>query len=87
MSLLKKWFPISFSRSKSVVDMIIGIILYILIGIVAGLLIWVATLLTGWIPAVGGIIAWLLGIVSTIVEVWVVAGIIVLILAFFKILK
>ena len=87
MDKLQKIFPISFKRAGSVADLVIGIILYLIIGALAGALIALAALITVWIPIVGLLIAWLLGIVSSIIEIWVFAGIVILVLAFLKVIK
>ena len=87
MDVLKKIFPLSFQKAGSVGDLIIGILLYLVVGIVAGALIWLATMLTGWIPVVGALVAWLVGIIAAIIDIYVVAGIVVLVLAFLKLLK
>ena len=79
---LKKLFPISYEKS-----LLSGIIKYLVVAIEAGLLIWLSTALTGWIPVIGTIIGWVLGIVSTIVEIYVIAGIIVSILRKLDIIK
>ena len=87
MDVLKKIFPISFQKAGSVSDLVIGILLHLVVGIAAGALIWLATMLTGWIPVVGSVIGWLVGIVAALVDVYVVAGIVIELLVFFKILK
>ncbi len=84
---MKKFFPISFNHSGGLISMLIGIILYLIMGAVAGVLIWLAGLLGGWIPVVGTILGWVLRIVSIIVEVYVVVGIIISVLAWLKIVK
>ena len=87
MDKLQKIFPLSFKRAGSVTDLVIGIILYVIIGAIAGALISLAAFITVWIPVIGILIAWVLGIVSTVVEIWVFAGIVILVLAFLKLLK
>lgn len=79
---LKKVFPISYSKT-----LLQSIIYYVLAAIVAGLIIWLATLLTGWIPVVGALIGWILGIAGSLVEIYVIAGIIVSILIKLEVLK
>ena len=79
---LKKLFPISYTHT-----LWRAILLYVLTAVAAGLLIWLATLLTGWIPAVGAIIGWILGIAGAIVELYAVAGIVVSILRKLDILR
>ena len=79
---LKKLFPTSYKNT------LLGSVLrYLLIAIVAGLCIWLATLLTGWIPVIGTIVGWVLGIAGTIVEIYVVAGIVVSILRKLNVIK
>ena len=87
MDLLKKFFPVSFKYNDNGRDLAIGIIIYVVAAILAGVLIWLATALTGWIPAVGTIIGWLLGIVSTLVGLYALAGIVIEVLVFAKVLK
>lgn len=88
MDTLKKFFPISFRYVDDGVCLAIGIILYVLMGIAVGALITVATLLVGWIPGiVGTVIGWVLGSLSSLAGVYVLAGIILQILAFCKVIK
>ncbi len=84
--MLKKYFPVSF-RAKDVVGLIVSILIYFVIGLVAGLAIWLATAITGWIPVVGAIIGWLLGIVSTLVEIYSTVGIVIAVLVLLKVVK
>ena len=84
---MKKLFPISYKNSKGVVDFIVGLLTYIAIGIIAGVAIWLATALVGWVPLIGSIIASVLGLVSTLIAVYVLIGIVLLILAFLKVIK
>lgn len=87
MATLKKFFSLSFKYSSSVGDLIIGILVYILFGIVAGAVITLSTFLTAWIPLVGGILAWALGVIGSLIGVYTLAGIIIMLLVFFKVLK
>lgn len=87
METLKKIFPLSFKRTDSVANLIVGILLYLLVGIVVGALIWLATAITGWVPVVGALIGWVLGIVSSLIGLYVLAGIIIQILVFAKVIK
>lgn len=87
MDALKKIFPLSFKYTKDVANLIIGIIIYLVVGIVAGALITISTMLVGWIPVVGWLIGWVLGIISSLIGVYVLAGVVIQILAFAKVLK
>ena len=79
---LKKLFPLSYEKST-----LVAIITYIVVAIIAGALIWLAGLLTGWIPVVGAIIGWALRIISILVEAYVVVGIVLKILLALKVIK
>lgn len=79
MDLIKKLFPLSFKYKKSVVDLIVGIVLYLIAGAVGGVVIWLASL----VPIVG----WLFGIIGGLLDLYVAVGVVILILAFLKIVK
>lgn len=87
MDTLKKFFPLSWKYSKDVANVIVGILVHLIIGIVAGALIWLSTLIVGWIPVLGALVGWALGVVSAIVDLYVVAGIVIELLVFFKVIK
>ncbi len=86
METLKKIFPLSFKRTDTAGNLIVGILLYLVVGIVAGVVIGVAGLLTG-IPVVGFILALVLRLVGSIVDLYVLAGIVIQILVFAKVIK
>lgn len=87
METLKKFFPLSFKRTDTVGNLIVGILIYLIVGVVAGALISLSTLLTVWIPVVGLILGWALGVVSSLVGIYVLAGIVIQILVFAKVVK
>ena len=87
METLKKFFPLSFKRLDSVANLVIGILIYLLVGLVAGALIALSTMIVGWIPVIGAIIGWALGVVSSLIGLYVLAGIIIQILAYCKVFK
>ena len=87
MDALRKLFPISFKYTKDGASLAIGIILYVIMGIVAAALIKLATLLSGWIPLVGAIIAWALGVASALFGLYILAGIVIQVLVSCKIIK
>lgn len=87
MDALKKIFPLSFKRTDTAANLIIGILLYVVVAIVAGALIFLATMLGGWIPVVGAILGWALGVVGSLIGVYTLAGIVIQILVFAKVLK
>lgn len=87
MDTLQKFFPLSFKRTDSVGNLIVGILIYVLAAIVAGFVIFLAGKITGWIPVAGQIIGWVLGVIGTLADVYCVAGIVIQLLVFFKVLK
>lgn len=87
MDMLKKIFPLSFKNVDTVANLVVGILIYLVVGIVAGAVIWLATAITGWIPAIGFIIGWALGLVGGIIELYVLAGIIIQVLVFTKVIS
>lgn len=87
METLKKIFPLSWKYTKDVANLIIGILIYLVVGIIAGVLIALSTLITGWIPVVGFIIGLVLGLASSLIGVYVLAGIVIQILVFAKVIK
>lgn len=76
---LKKLFPLSFKYIGSIGNLIIGILLYLVVGAVGGVLIGVV----GALPIIG-ILAWILG---ALLDVYVVVGIVVQVLAYLKMIK
>lgn len=87
METLKKIFPLSWKYAKEVADLVIGVIIYIVLAIIASAVIWIATLITGWIPVLGSIIGIVLGLMATLVDVYAIAGIVILFLVKFSIIK
>lgn len=87
MSTLKKLFPLSWKYSNDTANLIIGIIIHLVAGVLVGALITLATFISVWIPIVGLIIAWALGVVSSLVGIYLLAGIVIEILVFAKVIK
>ena len=77
MDILKKFFPYSFG-AKDIAALVTKIIVYIVVALVAGIVLWLAGAITGWIPLLGAVIGWILKIIGWIVEAYVVVGIVVL---------
>ncbi len=87
MDILKKLFPLSWKYANDVANVVVGAILYVVAGIIAGAVIWLAGAITGWIPLLGALVGWVLGIIGSLFEVYVIAGIVVLILVYLKVIK
>lgn len=86
MDLLKKIFPISWKYKNEVKDLVIGIIIYLVAGIIGGVLLAIAGLFTG-IPVLGAILGILLRAVGALIDIYVIAGIVIEILLFAKVIK
>ena len=87
MDTLKKLFPLSFKYASDVANLIIGILVYLVIGVITGFVIALATMIVGWIPIIGPIVGWALGIVASLMEIYILAGIVIQILVFAKVIK
>lgn len=87
MDALKKIFPLSWKYAKEVADLVIGVIIYVVAAVVASAAIWLAALVTGWIPVLGAVIGIVLGLLGTLVDIYAVAGIVILFLVKFDIIK
>ena len=87
MEILKKLFPLSFKEMPDVKSLIIGIVVYLVLAILAGVAIFLATLIVGWIPFAGAIIGGLLGILGSLIDLYALAGIIIAILTYTKVIK
>ncbi len=87
MESLKKFFPMSWEYTKDVPNLIKGIILYVVVGLLASALIALSGLITGWIPVVGAIVGIVLRLAGALVDVYVVAGIVIQVLVYTKVIK
>ncbi len=79
MATLKKLFPLSFSMIKDVANLVICILIYIVVGVIAPAILGIFN----FIP----LVSWILGIVSTLLGIYCIAGIVIALLAYFKVLK
>lgn len=86
MDTLKKFFPISFGASD-VAGLIIKILIYIVVAVLGGVVVGVAAWVLSIIPIVGGLLAWLVGVVGSVVGLYALAGIVIALLDYFKVLK
>ena len=86
MDMLRKFFPFSFKEKKDIAALIINVLLYIVAGVVIGFVLGLLGLL-GAIPVVGTILALVLGLVSSIVELYILVGIVLSFLDYFKVIK
>ena len=79
MALLQKLFPLSFKYSDSVASLVIGILIYLVGDIIAGVVIG----LLSAIPLIGIVFS----LVGSLVGLYCLAGIVIQVLVFTKVLK
>ncbi len=81
MDILKKVFPLSF-KANDVAYLVISIIVYVLASTIIGVINGILAI----IPLIGFILAAVFGLVSAIVGIYCLAGIVISILVFLKIM-
>ena len=86
MDILKKIFPLSFRFADTVVNLVIGILIYVVACAVAGFVLSLLGILSA-IPVVGVILGWLLGVIGSIIGLYGLIGIVLELLVFFKVIK
>lgn len=83
MDTLKKIFPVSFKYTDTTANLVIGILLYVVGMIIGGAVVGLAQWILSFIP----VLVWLLGVVGSCVSLYCVAGIVIQVLVFAKVLK
>ena len=79
MDLIQRYFPLSM-HIKDVMDLVIKIVIYVVLEMVVGLV----CKGIGFIPFVGGVVAWIIG---TVVGLYVLVGIVLAVLNYLKVPK
>ena len=88
MEILKKFWPYSFKvEKKNVSSLVVNLIVWVVGAFIAGVILWLATALTGWIPVVGALVGIIVGIIGSAVELYSLIGIVLAILVFVDVLK
>lgn len=86
MDALKKLFPRAFAATEQ--DKLVNaLIVYVVIAVVGALVGWLVGTLLGWIPVIGFIVGLVLKIAGTVVDVYAIAGVILTLLVYFKVIK
>ena len=86
MDVLKKIFPLSWKYVADVANLIIGIIIYVVIDLIP----WAVGLVFGIlpeIPVITSLINVVMSILGTVIGIYAVAGIVILILVYTKLIK
>lgn len=88
MEILKKFWPYSFKvEKKNVSSLVVNLIVWVVGAFIAGIILWLATALTGWIPVIGALIGIIVGIIGSAIELYSLIGIVLAILVFVDVLK
>ncbi len=87
MDTLKRFFPYSFKKRNTVSDLVVGIIVYAVASIIAGAIVFIAAYLAAWIPVLGPILAWTIGFVGSVINLYCIGGIVLSILYYNNVLK
>ena len=86
MDMIEKYLPHAFAADTKE-RMIGALIIYAVILVVGAIVSWLIGTLLGWIPLIGIVIGLLLKIAGIIIDVYAVAGIVLTLLVYFKVLK
>ena len=88
MQMLKKiWFYSFKVEKKNVSSLVVNLIVWVVAAFIAGIVLWLATSLTSWIPIIGWLIGVIVGIAGGAVELYSLIGIVLSILVFLDVLK
>lgn len=88
MKMLKKiWFYSFKVEKKNVSSLVVNLIVWVVAAFIAGIVLWLATSLTSWIPIIGWLIGVIVGIAGGAVELYSLIGIVLSILVFLDVLK
>ena len=86
MDILKKLFPISWSKTKDSNDLVKGLIIYIVGAIIAAAIVVVAITILSILP-LGDILAGIVGTLGSLIGLYTLVGIILLLLVYFKVIN
>lgn len=86
MDILKKLFPISFKFTQDAGSLIVGVLIYLVVGIVGGFALGLIGVLS-IVPILGWILALVLGLIGSLLDIYCLAGIIIEVLVYTKVLK
>lgn len=87
METLKKIFPYSFKEKADVAALVINILIHIGVSVAVSIVITILNLILGFIPLIGAVAVTLLGLLGSVVGLYLLIGIILTCLDYFKVLK
>lgn len=86
MDTLKKIFPMSWKFTADVSNFVVGIIIYIVLCVPVGIVLGLAKIIVEWIPLVGNVLVWALGVIGGLVGLYAIIGLVLLILVYCKVI-
>lgn len=86
MDILKKLFPLSFRFAAAIGNLIVGILIYLVVAAIGGAILSVIGILAV-IPILGWLLGIVLGLVGSLMDIYCLAGIVIAVLVFIKVLK
>lgn len=86
MDTLKKIFPMSWKFTADVSNFVVGIIIYIVLCVPVGIVLGLAKMIVEWIPLVGNVLVWALGVIGGLVGLYAIIGLVLLILVYCKVI-
>lgn len=86
MDTLKKIFPMSWKFTADVSNFVVGIIIYIVLCVPVGIVLGLAKIIVEWIPLVGNVLVWALGVIGVLVGLYAIIGLVLLILVYCKVI-
>lgn len=86
MDTLKKIFPMSWKFTADVSNFVVGIIIYIVLCVPVGIVLGLAKMIVEWIPLVGNVLVWALGVIGVLVGLYAIIGLVLLILVYCKVI-
>ncbi|MBE6651459.1 MAG: hypothetical protein E7613_09135 [Ruminococcaceae bacterium] len=88
MDIVKKVWAYSFKVEKgNASSLVVNLIVWVVAAFLAGLVLWLATAITGWIPVIGALVGIIVGLVGGIIELYSLIGIVLSVLVFVDVIK
>lgn len=87
MDLIKKAWPYAFKVERNVSSLVVNLIMWVVASVCAGLVLWLASALTSWIPVLGALIGIIVSLLGSLLELYCVIGLVLTVLVFLDILK
>ena len=87
MNILRKYFPLSFRKLYNVADLVVCVIIYVVAALVSTAILGVTAYFLTFLPVIGPVAAWTVGILGTSANLYCVGGAVIAILYYNNVLK